>query len=51
MESWIEFHKPAAAPHAHLLLARLMWTVVGAGLAAAGVWATSCRCGRRPFWR
>ena len=33
---WVDAHKPAAAAHAHLLLAGLMWTVVGAGLAAVG---------------
>jgi hypothetical protein len=34
--SWAESHKPAAAAHVHLLLAGLMWTVVGATLAGFG---------------
>jgi hypothetical protein len=33
---WVESHKPAAAAHVHLFLAGLMWTVVGATLAAVG---------------
>jgi hypothetical protein len=33
---WVERYKPAAAVRAHLLLAGLMWTVVGAALVAFG---------------
>ena len=33
---WVESHKPAAAAHVHLLLAGLMWTVVGTALAGVG---------------
>ena len=33
---WVESHKPAAAAHVQLLLAGLMWTVVGAALAGFG---------------
>jgi len=33
---WAEDHKPAAAMSAHLMLAWLMWTAVGAGLACFG---------------
>jgi len=33
---WAESHKPAAAAGVHLLLAGMMWTVVGAALAAVG---------------
>jgi hypothetical protein len=36
MDGWVDSHKPAAAAHVHLLLAGLMWTVVGAALAAVG---------------
>jgi hypothetical protein len=34
--SWVERYKPAAAVRAHLLLAGLMWTVVGAALVGFG---------------
>ncbi len=34
--SWVERYKPAAAVRAHLLLAGLMWTVVGAVLVGFG---------------
>jgi hypothetical protein len=34
--SWVERHKPAAAVRAHLVLAGLMWTVVGAALVGFG---------------
>ncbi len=33
---WVERYKPAGAVRAHLLLAGLMWTVVGAALVAFG---------------
>jgi len=33
---WVEKYKPAAAVRAHLLLAGLMWTVVGAALVGVG---------------
>jgi len=33
---WVERYKPAAAVRAHLLLAGLMWTVVGAALVGVG---------------
>jgi hypothetical protein len=33
---WVEKYKPAAAVRAHLLLAGLMWTVVGAALVGFG---------------
>ncbi|MGD8438902.1 MAG: hypothetical protein PVG53_00065 [Holophagae bacterium] len=33
---WFDRHKPAAPASVHLLLAGLMWTVVGAALAAVG---------------
>jgi len=42
--SWIETHKPAASAHVHLLLAGLMWAVVGAALAGFGgrwLWQSS----------
>jgi len=42
--SWIEMHKPAASAHVHLLLAGLMWAVVGAALAGFGgrwLWQSS----------
>jgi len=34
--SWVERYKPAAAVRAHLLLAGLMWTVVGVALVGFG---------------
>lgn len=34
--SWVERYKPAAAARVHLLLAGLMWTLVGAALAGFG---------------
>ncbi len=34
--SWVERYKPAAAVRAHLVLAGLMWTVVGAALVGFG---------------
>jgi hypothetical protein len=34
--SWVERYKPATAVRAHLLLAGLMWTVVGAALVGFG---------------
>jgi hypothetical protein len=34
--SWVERYKPAAAVRVHLLLAGLMWTVVGAALVGFG---------------
>jgi len=34
--SWVEKYKPAAAVRAHLVLAGLMWTVVGAALVSFG---------------
>lgn len=34
---WAERWKPAAGVRTHLLLAALLWTVVGLGLAAAGI--------------
>jgi len=34
---WAEDHKPAAAMSTHLMLAWLMWAVVGAGLAVVGM--------------
>jgi hypothetical protein len=37
MREWLEAHKPAASRRAHLLLAALMWSVVGAALLAFGV--------------
>jgi hypothetical protein len=35
---WAESHKPAAAVPTQLMLAWLMWAVVGAGLACFGAW-------------
>jgi len=42
--SWVERYKPAAAVRAHLLLAGLMWAVVGAGT------NLQPRCGRTCCW-
>jgi hypothetical protein len=40
MRDWLNAHKPAASAQAHLLLAALLWTVVGALLLFFGVrWA------------
>jgi hypothetical protein len=36
MSHWADRHKPAAAASTHLMMAWLMWMVVGAGLAAYG---------------
>jgi hypothetical protein len=36
MSHWAERHKPAATASTHLLMAWLMWALVGAGLAAFG---------------
>lgn len=37
MHDWIQSLKPAASARIHLLLAALMWTVVGAGLLYFGI--------------
>jgi len=37
MRDWIYDHKPAAPARVQILLAAVMWTVVGGGLAAAGI--------------
>jgi hypothetical protein len=37
MRDWLEAHKPAGSVGAHLLLAALMWSVVGAALLVFGV--------------
>jgi len=34
---WVDSHKPAAAVHVHLMMAWLMWVVVGASLLGFGV--------------
>lgn len=36
MREWLEAHKPAASRRVHVLLAALMWSVVGAVLLACG---------------
>lgn len=37
MRAWLHRYKPSASSRTHLLLAALMWTVVGTALATAGV--------------
>jgi len=37
LKEWAERFKPAARARTHLLAAALLWTVVGLGLAAAGI--------------
>jgi len=36
MSGWLESHKPSASVRAHLLLAAVMWSVVGAALLTVG---------------
>jgi hypothetical protein len=36
MSGWAESHKPGAAARTHLVLAALMWTIVGGGLVFFG---------------
>ena len=50
MSHWSETHKPAAAAHAHLLFAGLMWTVVGVLLAFFGArWIWQARATATPW--
>jgi hypothetical protein len=37
LKEWAERFKPAARARTHLLAAALLWTIVGLGLAAAGI--------------
>ncbi len=45
MRDWLQTHKPAASRRTHLLLAALLWSVVGTVLLGVGIWWSAPQSG------